>query len=579
MSLTGEDGRTSLPAKHYVAPKPFSRRIFTKLAAASLGAFVAPRGLAMLSDLPNGFSQAYQAFALDSAAGTVRWSRLSGAHRYETAAAIYRLSTELLGQFDSIILATGANFPDALAASGLAGICRAPLLLIPGATITAADLDEIRRVSPQSVYLVGGYEAISEEVEDRIATSCGVEGLHRLAGADRQETALAVYQAGLDESAATSTWGDMAIVATGANFPDALSAAPLAFAAKAPTFLTNSFGELSEAAYAALENGAFTKLLIVGGYSMVSSAIDERLGALGFAVERAYGEDRYRTSVAIADFAIERGYLDCMYPCIATGTNFPDALAGGVLAGLNGSVLLLANETRTAPLLSLLDAQYNQGQLTSGYLLGGLQAVNPYIESIIRRISNDGVSIILPQSTEGYSATTIRPAQAVVDGINALKLSPRAPLSSALESLIDQVHANIIYEQMSNFEKLRAIYEYLIINFEYGYLSTSSYDRESRAFAALAQNTGTCYEYASALCTMARQIGFPLFMVEGTTEMASGGYGQHYWNEIDIGGRTYILDANVDDSIASDKGCIWYYCFCRTYDDIPDQYRGARRIG
>ncbi|NLG11263.1 MAG: hypothetical protein GX562_07035 [Coriobacteriaceae bacterium] len=572
--INGEDDRSMKLRESEIAGVSCSRRVFTALVASSLGTLFAIDNESILRQSDT----FHQAHALEPLSGATHWTRLEGANRYETADAIYRSVCGLLGGFDEIILATGTNYPDALSASGLAGICRAPLLLIPGATISTANLDELSRIVPQTVYLVGGRDVISEEVEQYIRERVGDEAVNRLAGADRRETALAVYRAGLDDTTKMSAWGDLAIIATGANFPDALSAAPLAFAAQAPTFLTDSGGDIAEAVYEALQNGGFTRVLIVGGDSVVSSEIDGRLAAMGLEVTRASGDNRYHTSLAIADYAIGKGYLDHLHPCIATGNNFPDALAGGLLAGLNRSVLLLADDCKTAPLLSFLNDSERLQESISGYFLGGLQAVSPYIESIVRRISDADCPIILPDNRGGYSRTNVQLESGLVDRINGLTLHPQWPSSGALGNLIDRVLRSITYEEMSNFDKLRAVYEYLIINFDYGYLTTSSYAREARVYAALTENIGTCYEYSSTLFTIARQIGLPVYIVEGTTQLASGDYGEHYWNEIDVGGNVYVLDANVDDSIASRKGCIWYYSFCRAYAQIPDQYRGGSRI-
>ena len=91
-------------------------------------------------------------------------------------------------------------------------------------------------------------------------------------------------------------------------------------------------------------------------------------------------------------------------------------------------------------------------------------------------------------------------------------------------------------------------------------------------------NRGTCHEFSTALYVLARRVGVDMHIIWGYTQLASGGYGEHYWNMLDISGTEYVFDANVDDSIATARGSIWYYCFCKTYAQIPDQYLGTSRI-
>ena len=89
--------------------------------------------------------------------------RLDGADRYATAAAI---AAATFDDADDVLLASGENYPDALAASALAGVVDAPLLLTRTARLPAATADAIEALAPDTVHLLGGSAAVSDDVED-----------------------------------------------------------------------------------------------------------------------------------------------------------------------------------------------------------------------------------------------------------------------------------------------------------------------------------------------------------------------------------------------------------------------------
>ncbi|NTU89004.1 MAG: cell wall-binding repeat-containing protein, partial [Actinobacteria bacterium] len=104
--------------------------------------------------------------------------------------------------------------------------------------------------------------------------------------------------------------------------------------------------DISAATKAVLTATDFDNVVIVGGIGVVSQDVEGDLSDIFGAdnVERFSGDDRYQTSAEIAAFATSHG-LTCGNIAVATGVNFPDALAGGPLCGKNASVLLLVDDT------------------------------------------------------------------------------------------------------------------------------------------------------------------------------------------------------------------------------------------
>jgi len=87
------------------------------------------------------------------------------------------------------------------------------------------------------------------------------------------------------------------------------------------------------------------EILIIGGSNVVSKTCENKLKKMGYSVMRLEGQNRYETSVAVADFCISGSDAPLNTGCIslATGTNFPDALIAGPITANNGSVLILTN--------------------------------------------------------------------------------------------------------------------------------------------------------------------------------------------------------------------------------------------
>ena len=262
-------------------------------------------------------------------------ARLEGSDRIETALRISRDSFDD-GSAGAVLLARYDGFADALASATLALAEQAPVLLVPTGDLPDAVLEEIERVlgGPGTVYLLGGEAAIAPAVADEL-TGLG-HTVQRIAGDDRVATSVAIAQFLVDAGAEV----DEVVLASATTFPDALAGAAYAADEEAPVLLTAP-DVLSPAVHDLLMAlGTDTDITVVGGTAGVSDAIVESLTSMGFAVQRLAGDDRYDTAVEIA----RAGDPHPTVVVIATGTTFPDALAGGAYAGRNGAPLLLVGD-------------------------------------------------------------------------------------------------------------------------------------------------------------------------------------------------------------------------------------------
>lgn len=304
--------------------------------------------------------------------GVDRWF---GADRYETAAAI--ASRYDPADVHTVCVATGALFPDALAAAtgcptdsvpaptvGLDG-SPVPVLLTRPGSLPAATSEALAALAPSTVVIVGGSAAVSEAVEAQLAQDYTVE---RVAGPDRYGTAAAIAMHYPQDT-------PRVYVASGANFPDALTGSALAGHEGAPVLLTRP-DRVPQALTEALAH--FTspdlEIVVLGGEVAVSDAVFTAIGA----DRRIAGSDRYATAAAVSE-AMGTG-IDAPNALVASGSTFPDALAGSAYANAHGIPVLL---TRPGSVPDVTMAELDRLSPQQTTLLGGSAAIDHVVEVML----------------------------------------------------------------------------------------------------------------------------------------------------------------------------------------------------
>ena len=281
-------------------------------------------------------------------------TRFSGEDRYSTAFNVAEAMKEIMKvkTFDSIVVAYGRNFADALAGSYLANELDAPILLTEDSVQTDV-IDYIAENLSRNgkVYILGGTASISasfEEALDDAEISC-----ERLSGDNRYLTNLAILmEADLN--------GETVLVCDGSNFADSLSASSLDL----PILLVGDSLSKEQKDYLdTLDNVSFK---IIGGINSVNEAIAEVLEDYG-TVERISGATREETSVAVAEAFFSSPETILM----AYSRNFPDGLCGGPLAYQMGAPLILINSGAE----SFATDYVAENEITSGIILGGTSSV------------------------------------------------------------------------------------------------------------------------------------------------------------------------------------------------------------
>jgi putative cell wall-binding protein len=276
-----------------------------------------PDGRVWIADTGN-----HRVRAIDSAA--VVPERLSGPDRYATAAAI---SAAAWGPGVPLaFVVSGEVFHDALVAGPYAADQGGPVLLTTRDALPDTTARELRRLRPARLVVVGDEGAVSATVLRELKAFTDGD-VTRLAGADPFTTGALVARTFVERP-------QTAYATTAAAFPDGLVGGVLA-AGNALLFVapddatTPTLDELRRAQPA--------PAVVFGGRAAVSDRVAAQLADVATRVERISGPTRYETAAAIAREVDSDGTT----VFIATGENFPDALAAVPLAVANGSVILL----------------------------------------------------------------------------------------------------------------------------------------------------------------------------------------------------------------------------------------------
>ena len=299
--------------------------------------------------------------------------RIAGEDRYETAMKVAD-QMENAGAFDTIFVATGTNYADALSVTPLAKQQKAPILLV-----NAAHEDEVIQYIKDNVasydakiFIVGGTSVVSADFEKALKKV--IVDVDRLAGDDRYATNIEILKMFHEEG----SLGSM-LVASGANYPDALSAAatgkPVVLVGNELTREQRTY--LHDVGTLAKKAGNKISYTIIGGRDAVSNDLRDELASdnlYNATVDRIGGVNRYETNMMVMNQYVD--YTKANYAFVASGMDYPDALTGGVLAARNDSPLVLANPNVIDPARDIIEKTSASGFYDGLVVIGGENAVS-----------------------------------------------------------------------------------------------------------------------------------------------------------------------------------------------------------
>lgn len=239
------------------------------------------------------------------------------------------------------------------------------------------------------------------------------EGVVRLKGDNRFETAVNISQAGFDSA-------DTVVIANSHEFADALTGVPLANELSAPLLLTRAHG-LNADSRSEIERLNPNEVIILGGETAVSSAVEQELGELASTVTRIGGDNRFQTAELIAERVVAESGQD--EAILVNSHNFPDALSVAPVA--DGRPIFLTSGRGLVESTDAALADFN-----STYLIGGDAAIQPHVEAEVNnptRLSGEtrydtNIKILeyfAPESNELFVATGLDFADALTGSVLA----------------------------------------------------------------------------------------------------------------------------------------------------------------
>ncbi len=372
--------------------------------------------------------------------------RFAGKDRYETAFAIadYLCSEESDGRFNGITVAYGGNFPDALSAGYLSaedGNC--PILLInPDKETKVLEYIKKKAERDANVYIVGGKSVISERFEKNVKAA-GFNAI-RLGGKDRYDTNMAIlrYLHPAPEGSGPYVGVPLPqhlLIATGKNYPDALSASAVF---QSPLMLVGD--KLNAEQLDWIKKVGIKEFDIVGGISAVSQGVEDELRKLGM-VRRLAGANRWETSIKVAE-----AFFGSRTAILATGHNFPDALAAAPLADRLLSPIILVGENNWQH----AEKYVEHNRFSHAVIVGGTSAIS---DELVKKILENWNTF----APVHHRASIVNNFSAELLKYNERKQSEEGALDNTLLSPISALYAMKMAENGAEGNTLTEIHNVL----------------------------------------------------------------------------------------------------------------------
>lgn len=306
--------------------------------------------------------------------------RIAGRNRYDTALDLanrYRTLKNQRAKTEYVFVAAGDNFPDALSGSSISIAYDAPVLLISPNVKASQEkaLNYIQNHVASGVVILGGPNAVPQEFEDRVIDiisdpSSSLSFVDRVYGADRYKTNLEIL-----DRVFSHTFSDTLLVCDGTNYADAATAS----ATGIPVMLVGKTG-LTQEQKTFLSNKTKTDPLyiyVIGGTAAVSDEVLNQFVPYDYygKPSRVYGQNRAETAVEVANTFVNK--YNAEKAVLAYGFNFPDCIAGGLVAFTLGAPILYGDAAVNSAFFKADDPYFQTNDnLSMAYILGGKTLVS-----------------------------------------------------------------------------------------------------------------------------------------------------------------------------------------------------------
>ena len=309
-------------------------------------------------------------------------SRIYGKDRIDTS---IQIAKSYIKTSEFAILANQNNFPDSLSATVLSKKYNAPILLTDAIKADKSLIQEIKRLQTKYFVKIGGEKSISNEVAKQLLPENSKVKSYK--GADRYATNAEIIKEFKD--------ADTCIIASGENFADSLSIGAFATKNGYPIVLVQK-DKINDVTKQALKNTKIKKCYIIGGENSVSKSLEKELPQV---IERIAGNDRYETSLKIAD----KFYKDAQGAYLASGEVFADSLAINPIAAKFDVPLILTPKDK----LPQKTQQYlEKSKIVQVAIIGGEKTVSKQIQQELAKTNpNVATTVKFTYTKDGKKVT------------------------------------------------------------------------------------------------------------------------------------------------------------------------------
>ncbi|CCL84555.1 cell wall-binding protein Cwp10 [Clostridioides difficile] len=265
--------------------------------------------------------------------------KLKGADRFETA---IKISQSGWTKSDTVVIVNGEDksMVDGLTATPLASIKNSPILLSSNEKLPQKTVEELKRLNPSKVIVIGGNNSMPNSVVEAIKAVNSKISVQRIGGDTRYQTSINIAKE-IDKTNNVSKL----YIGAGNGEADSLSIASLAGKEKTPIVLTQKDGVDNEAEQF-IKSNKVSNIYFIGGVEKISNKAIEQVGKIAnkdISNNRVAGQTRQETNAKVIDKFYSQSKLDGVV--VANQDKLIDALAVGPLAAKNNSPVILATNT------------------------------------------------------------------------------------------------------------------------------------------------------------------------------------------------------------------------------------------
>ncbi|HCU2821030.1 TPA: cell wall-binding protein Cwp10 [Clostridioides difficile] len=265
--------------------------------------------------------------------------KLKGADRFETA---IKISQSGWTKSDTVVIVNGEDksMVDGLTATPLASVKNSPILLSSNEKLPQKTVEELKRLNPSKVVVIGGNNSMPNSVVEAIKAVNSKISVQRIGGDTRYQTSINIAKE-IDKTNNVSKL----YIGAGNGEADSLSIASLAGKEKTPIVLTQKDGVDNEAEQF-IKSNKVSNIYFIGGVEKISNKAIEQVGKIAnkdISNNRVAGQTRQETNAKVIDKFYSQSKLDGVV--VANQDKLIDALAVGPLAAKNNSPVILATNT------------------------------------------------------------------------------------------------------------------------------------------------------------------------------------------------------------------------------------------